>query len=175
MSTSLCASCGEPASLSCSRCKLVIYCNVHCQARDWPTHKDPCKAAAVASRVITTAAAVDSLARLPTFIIRHRISNDQLVLPVVKMTLSGLESGQVCATTLYQQGGKSIVNIDSPKATLLSVVALWAVCLSKVPDKMTLWMDLLDANGCILIEGAENPDSLEIYIREAWGMPRPDW
>lgn len=33
--------------LSCSRCKNARYCNEECQKKDWPHHKEPCKAQAI--------------------------------------------------------------------------------------------------------------------------------
>ena len=39
MSTTVCATCGEPAFLKCSRCLQVCYCSSACQKRQWPVHK----------------------------------------------------------------------------------------------------------------------------------------
>jgi len=37
-----CATCGNPATKWCSRCKKVYYCCPKCQATDWPAHKKIC-------------------------------------------------------------------------------------------------------------------------------------
>ena len=42
----ICNSCGEDASLTCSRCRTVFYCAPACQSRDWSKHKSACAAAA---------------------------------------------------------------------------------------------------------------------------------
>lgn len=38
-----CASCGEPATQRCSKCKSVWYCSRECQLKDWKAHKEMCK------------------------------------------------------------------------------------------------------------------------------------
>ena len=56
----ICSACGEAASLTCSRCKTVVYCAPACQSRDWSKHKGSCVAAVVddsAAAVSSTAAA----------------------------------------------------------------------------------------------------------------------
>jgi hypothetical protein len=44
----LCAAdgCTSPGTLRCPTCLNVFYCGQECQARAWPTHRTPCKAAA---------------------------------------------------------------------------------------------------------------------------------
>ena len=38
-----CSSCHKPAELKCGRCKLVVYCNIECQRKDWKLqHKKIC-------------------------------------------------------------------------------------------------------------------------------------
>ncbi len=52
MAENRCAHCGESrASLTCTRCKLVRYCNKACQAKHWRAgrHRESCKAALNAS------------------------------------------------------------------------------------------------------------------------------
>jgi len=38
-----CASCGEPATQRCSKCKSEWYCTRECQLKQWKAHKDVCK------------------------------------------------------------------------------------------------------------------------------------
>ena len=37
-----CNSCGKPAGLLCSKCKIVCYCSFACQKKDWSEHKLKC-------------------------------------------------------------------------------------------------------------------------------------
>ncbi|KAH8405336.1 hypothetical protein KR222_005806 [Zaprionus bogoriensis] len=39
-----CGNCQKPAKKKCANCKLVHYCTRECQLKDWPVHKDACKA-----------------------------------------------------------------------------------------------------------------------------------
>jgi hypothetical protein len=39
----LCNSCGKPAGLLCSKCKIVCYCSFACQKKDWSEHKMKCE------------------------------------------------------------------------------------------------------------------------------------
>ncbi|KAL7731381.1 hypothetical protein ACLKA6_001408 [Drosophila palustris] len=39
-----CGSCQKAAKKKCANCKQVHYCSRECQLKDWPTHKDTCKA-----------------------------------------------------------------------------------------------------------------------------------
>jgi hypothetical protein len=38
-----CSSCGTPAVMKCSRCKVRVYCNATCQTAHWNEHKNICK------------------------------------------------------------------------------------------------------------------------------------
>ena len=38
-----CGSCGEPAELKCSGCKMVTYCKVECQKSAWKDHRQNCR------------------------------------------------------------------------------------------------------------------------------------
>jgi len=38
-----CSSCGKESQLKCSKCKLVSYCEVSCQKKDWGSHKGECR------------------------------------------------------------------------------------------------------------------------------------
>ena len=58
MNMNTCSVCGEPASLTCARCKAVCYCAPACQSRDWSKHKGVCVAALVVDG--SAAAAVSS-------------------------------------------------------------------------------------------------------------------
>src|SRR5688500_3512650 len=40
--SSKCAACAKPASLTCSRCRTTTYCSSACQKSDWRTHKQSC-------------------------------------------------------------------------------------------------------------------------------------
>ena len=40
---STCANCGTPASLRCSKCKILTYCGRQCQKAHWPAHKALCR------------------------------------------------------------------------------------------------------------------------------------
>ena len=42
-----CGSCNQPSKTKCSRCKLIYYCGVDCQKKDWTSHKKFCKSNAV--------------------------------------------------------------------------------------------------------------------------------
>ncbi|XP_034480954.1 zinc finger MYND domain-containing protein 10 homolog isoform X2 [Drosophila innubila] len=42
--THKCGSCQKAAKKKCANCKQVHYCSRECQLKDWPTHKDTCKA-----------------------------------------------------------------------------------------------------------------------------------
>lgn len=42
MPTTVCASCGQPATTKCSQCKRVAYCSRACQKQDWKNHKPSC-------------------------------------------------------------------------------------------------------------------------------------
>ena len=47
-----CASCGKPATLKCSRCKTVVYCNKNCQTEHWKLgHKKQCAEAIEVQRL----------------------------------------------------------------------------------------------------------------------------
>ena len=42
-----CGNCSQPSKTKCSRCKLIYYCGVDCQKKDWTSHKKFCKSNAV--------------------------------------------------------------------------------------------------------------------------------
>ena len=38
-----CPTCGKIATIKCTACKNVYYCNKNCQKKDWKTHRPLCK------------------------------------------------------------------------------------------------------------------------------------
>jgi hypothetical protein len=60
-SMALCAACGKPALLACSRCKIVHYCAPACLVRDWSSHKGACKPPPRAKEGLTTVASIYGL------------------------------------------------------------------------------------------------------------------
>ena len=38
-----CFVCKKEGAKHCSRCRLIYYCGVECQKKDWPLHKLKCK------------------------------------------------------------------------------------------------------------------------------------
>ena len=58
-STDTCEACGRVAKVQvCTACKCVAYCSRPCQKRDWPTHKNACKALRAMRKTKTPAAAI---------------------------------------------------------------------------------------------------------------------
>jgi hypothetical protein len=49
--------CGEPATLRCSKCKCTWYCRRQCQVEDWKKHKPMCKMMCAASNDVEKAVA----------------------------------------------------------------------------------------------------------------------
>ena len=155
--TNLCGDCGKPASLACQRCMIAFYCNKTCSTKAWPLHKVPCKATCLLS------------GSHPTFTIHHRTSGGTLT---VKLTFQILENRMVRSTETIM--GKTEVKFyGTPEEALQAMVACWVACMGR--SSGTPKTDLFDISGAILIGNAENPDSLEKYIRKAWGMAPPNW
>ena len=58
-SADTCEVCGRVAKVQvCTACKCVAYCSRPCQKRDWPTHKNACKALRAMRKTKTPAAAI---------------------------------------------------------------------------------------------------------------------
>lgn len=52
--TRLCARCAKPATMMCSRCLSVAFCDVGCQRGAWRDHKPLCMPAATALTAMVT-------------------------------------------------------------------------------------------------------------------------
>jgi hypothetical protein len=55
-----CNSCGKPAGLLCSKCKIVCYCSFACQKKDWSEHKLKCDSLLRGKRLDELIAAADA-------------------------------------------------------------------------------------------------------------------
>ena len=82
----------------------------------------------------------------------------------------------VCSIVARGGGQASIVTLhagargqDPLEEALSSCAALSAICGLK--EGATLRLDLLDADGAVVVDGAKNFDAIELHLRAVWGLP----
>jgi len=170
---SLCAAgCGGPGISRCSGCSREVYCSKQCQKSMWPKHKGSCKVAASSTEHKGSKVASSSTSYVITA--THLKSNKK----VSRITFTH-ERGRVkfSATSYDRNLQRMMISLKgyntaegSSDLDFLSHVSM-IFGLSVVKNFEATWRLLRD-DTTELVAARANPDDIERFLRNDWGLPQ---